>query len=1338
MDYLKIDATDEILEDSFYKYDYNLTGKIDYEEFREIFIEVCDIRRELEDRGIDVPTFIKKKTLQQMLRQCLKEEEDRERRALAEARRYKKWVLNIRDSKKLLEKAEFRAYQELRGALDAAGHLYVIGSGSYNQFSQPSFEIMKTKKFKFEYFEKVIEVWKNRVLPEQLVDRLKIQRKAKEQEEKRDAERNLSGIALLAKAFNKKKMAIDPYEEALQSPFRGLNIAVNTASLWGRRVYQAAVSENVIFALSDTGEVFTWGGNSFWWHEIQPDSIFQTKWRGDTTPRSQLLMGTVNKTLPPDVSIEQDLDKLPPEERKAEMIKIVAKYYNVWEPPPNPAQRALYLEKDILGKIEYDTLKFSLNCRGKQVGDMNKLELLETLYEDIMLEKRLLGERAHKAIKEIELQIAGLMKRKKIKLADKFLKRIDEMWTPLREVQAENNANKISKQINAEHEKYLQSAQNYQEWRIRVANKREQIETQFTPRGHSLDIRLIGATPRGPEVSTPRGFEAAMQISSGNAHACLIHKTGQLYTWGVGISGRLGLDLTEKGDPQADTAKPAIIQALAERAVVRVSCGYSHTGAVVSGGDLYMWGSTSGGKCGLGDIVTREECYCSIPTRVLVGVEDKRIKKVSCGAAHSAAITESGQLYVFGCGDGGRLGLGVGRYKSCMVPTLVESLLHEKVSSVSCGNSVTLVCTEISRSWVGEMEDKYRKLSGGRLYVAGSGNVFGKQFDVFTCINVSDPEESITPDINPSSPNRSRESVDEVCIKQVSAGYTHVAMVSAEGEVYCWGYNKTGCCGQPMVSQFVDRPTPIKVFYTKPMNLALNKRAYQSSTYNCRDAKYAVNGKKDGMGVNKSTCTQQEAQPWIEIDLGMICVIDKIVVYNRTDVPSDKNQPRDLYTSRLFPCWAMVGRDPFLTETTVVGLKENLRRSVCKSKFTEDKRISTWRCPAMTQGRYVRLQLERYNTLSVAEIEIYGYLGFSNGVGRCSMAVAGRDVTVAVIRPSQDPQDVELAYKRAAYSDSLNADILRQYETYVLEYDKFGRGDILTGDSCEICKGIDKCESCLIYETFRNEILQMPPVIGGRRRRLKSITEYLISSNKPPLEPIIIPRSLRPSKWDLKKEAWFGIKAKVKEPHPMEAAKITDKKPVRTMKFTLSHLLWPKSKTYVTPEEALAADPKEIMKTIQYVDKLDKKPPLPPKGSKSSESGSLVSVPRIPLDSNSIQSSSISHSLTNDDQSSATTKYESIALSKEGTLETNTLTPRESIGSGFKHGYGANQEVRMEVGDVIPTGHKIKPAFPKSIAQQIEESNAILEQQKKEKESNLDAKAQRRQKKLAKRNEKKI
>lgn len=91
-----------------------------------------------------------------------------------------------------------------------------------------------------------------------------------------------------------------------------------------------------------------------------------------------------------------------------------------------------------------------------------------------------------------------------------------------------------------------------------------------------------------------------------------------------------------------------------QRPVVRVSCGYSHTGCIVAGGEvlgdseqhlyhnitlylellvsgvilqLFMWGSTTNGKCGLGPVVSTEECYSSVPTRIMVGPEDRRVKK---------------------------------------------------------------------------------------------------------------------------------------------------------------------------------------------------------------------------------------------------------------------------------------------------------------------------------------------------------------------------------------------------------------------------------------------------------------------------------------------------------------------------------------------------------------------------------------------------------------------------------------------------------------------------------------------------------------------------------------
>ncbi len=100
--------------------------------------------------------------------------------------------------------------------------------------------------------------------------------------------------------------------------------------------------------------------------------------------------------------------------------------------------------------------------------------------------------------------------------------------------------------------------------------------------------------------------------------------------------------------------------------------------------------------------------------------------------------------------------------------------------------------------------------------------------------------------------------------------------------------------------------------------------------------------------------------------------------------------------------------------------------------------------------------------------------------------------------------------------------------------------------------GLDKCESCLLYETYDKEINNMPPVIGGRRRRLNSISEYLISSNKPALEPVVVVASERPSKWDIRKKSL-----------------------IEQFSFLNYFKFSRKRKNYVTPKEALASNPEE-------------------------------------------------------------------------------------------------------------------------------------------------------------------
>jgi Regulator of chromosome condensation (RCC1) repeat len=115
---------------------------------------------------------------------------------------------------------------------------------------------------------------------------------------------------------------------------------------------------------------------------------------------------------------------------------------------------------------------------------------------------------------------------------------------------------------------------------------------------------------------------------------------------GVGVSGRLGLDTTNSGNPHADAPHATLVTALAARPVVRMSAGFNHTAAVTAGGQLWTWGSGSSGKLGVGECPS--DAYLAAPAKVLLGSDERRVKRVDCGAAHTAAVTAEGQLWVWG------------------------------------------------------------------------------------------------------------------------------------------------------------------------------------------------------------------------------------------------------------------------------------------------------------------------------------------------------------------------------------------------------------------------------------------------------------------------------------------------------------------------------------------------------------------------------------------------------------------------------------------------------------------------------------------------------------------
>ena len=104
----------------------------------------------------------------------------------------------------------------------------------------------------------------------------------------------------------------------------------------------------------------------------------------------------------------------------------------------------------------------------------------------------------------------------------------------------------------------------------------------------------------------------------------------------------------------------------------------------------------------------------------------------------------------------------------------------------------------------------------------------------------------------------------------------------------------------------------------------------------------------------------------------------------------------------------------------------------------------------------------------------------SRPVGKCGAVECGRNVTSVVVHASREPQDIDVAYRRAVKADAHNADLLRQYETYSLEYDKYGRGEGLADTAaipCLICKGGQLCEVCTMEARYQVRAFSRDPRI---------------------------------------------------------------------------------------------------------------------------------------------------------------------------------------------------------------------------------------------------------------------
>ena len=130
--------------------------------------------------------------------------------------------------------------------------------------------------------------------------------------------------------------------------------------------------------------------------------------------------------------------------------------------------------------------------------------------------------------------------------------------------------------------------------------------------------------------------------------------------------------------------------------------------ALSEDGEVFSWGGGQGGQLGLGSYDGT-----MLPKKISFPGKEPEVVCISAGDSHTTAVTKDGKLFTWGMGGRGRLGHGVdpitGEYNDELVPRVVEhgTMAHayQAAAGGSYKSSHTLVLTAGGTVW--EAKDEF-------------------------------------------------------------------------------------------------------------------------------------------------------------------------------------------------------------------------------------------------------------------------------------------------------------------------------------------------------------------------------------------------------------------------------------------------------------------------------------------------------------------------------------------------------------------------------------------------------------------------------------------------------
>ncbi|XP_013380324.1 serine/threonine-protein kinase Nek8 isoform X2 [Lingula anatina] len=254
------------------------------------------------------------------------------------------------------------------------------------------------------------------------------------------------------------------------------------------------------------------------------------------------------------------------------------------------------------------------------------------------------------------------------------------------------------------------------------------------------------------------------EVSIGRTQKAAVTKNGRLFVWEAPTVGTDSM-LPGATEGQVPAFVPRYLEGQSAVTIQHVACGDLFTACLTDRGILMTFGSGANGCLGHGNFNDVSQAKI---VEALLGYE---VVQVSCGACHVLAVTNDHEVFAWGRGDNGRLGLGT--QESHSLPQQVGFEETEQPCSVQCGVDCSMLLT-VENKLLCCGNNRYNKLA---LDTAGSGGSLRHIEEVHTFTPVSTPPLVNTP------------------IKQVAMGTSHTIVITEQGECYSFGSNQFGQLG---------------------------------------------------------------------------------------------------------------------------------------------------------------------------------------------------------------------------------------------------------------------------------------------------------------------------------------------------------------------------------------------------------------------------------------------------------------------------------------------------------------------------------------------------------------